>query len=216
MTCAKTSTDAIAVGDVVSNYTVKALFGAPGRRPKHALVSCACGSSDRRVSVKCLRYGQTRSCGCLQRKAVTKHGMWGTPVFGCWRGMMSRCYNPKDKRYARYGGRGIAVCKRWHDLEQFVADMGDSFLPGLTIDRIDNHKGYEPSNCRWASRAVQNRNYSRNVILEHSGQAMCLTDWSTQTGINFKTLHTRYKAGWPTERLLTTPARALTKLTTVN
>jgi len=71
--------------------------------------------------------------------------------------MRRRCNSPGRKDYENYGGRGITVCERWNDFVNFLADM-DEVPPGLTIDRIDNEKGYEPANCRWASVAVQNNN----------------------------------------------------------
>ena len=91
----------------------------------------------------------------------TRHGHdpHGKPskTYQCWRKMRTRCENPNATRYADYGGRGITVCERWHDFAGFLADMGEQ-PPGLTLDRKDNDGNYEPGNCRWATRAEQNRN----------------------------------------------------------
>lgn len=203
----RTTSSVVRAGDIFGNYTVKDVFRRPGKYPKYAVVECSCGSRARFVKLSCLRSGEARSCGCYQREAVTKHGLWKNPVFRCWKAMMSRCYNPKDKRFARYGGRGISVCERWQNPKHFVEDMTPDFAPGLTIERIENNREYEPNNCRWATHAEQNRNYSRNIVLEYAGESMCLKDWSIKIGLNYGTLWERYKTGWSIEKMLTTPPR---------
>jgi hypothetical protein len=77
-----------------------------------------------------------------------------------WYAMIDRCHNPKHRSFKNYGARGITVCARWHDLENFLVDMGPR-PPGLTIDRINNDGNYEPGNVRWATRSVQQRNKRR-------------------------------------------------------
>lgn len=118
---------------------------------------------------------------------------------------MSRCYKSTDKRFAQYGGRGITVCDRWHDVNLFIEDMHSTFAPGLKIERQNNNGNYEKSNCAWATSAQQNRNYSRNVNLTFNGETLCLADWATKLNINYGTLWDRLKQGWSVERALTTP-----------
>jgi len=119
--------------------------------------------------------------------------------------MKERCENPHCKDYKNYGNRGIAVCHRWENsFENFLADMGEC-PKGMTIERINNNKGYSPDNCRWATRKEQNNNSRNNRIIEFKGQKETLTRWSELTGIHFKTLHTRLRDGWKIEEALTIP-----------
>jgi len=166
---------------------------------------CDCGSPPRFVRIDMLRNGKSFSCGCFHREKVTTHGAWGHPLFAIQRGMIRRCYNPKDQRYKEYGNRGITVCERWHDVNNFIADMSEGYQKGLQIDRIDNDKGYSPDNCRWVDRKTQCRNTRRNVYLTHDGKTLTLIEWSNITGISYGTLWDRIKQGWEDERVLTSP-----------
>jgi hypothetical protein len=121
---------------------------------------CACGTR-RLVRGDGLREGRSTNCGCVRReklrKLATTHGMTGTRAYYCWQDILQRCFNPRDAWYHCYGARGITVCDEWLSFENFYADMGDP-PDGLSIDRINNDGNYEPGNCRWATRAVQNAN----------------------------------------------------------
>lgn len=91
--------------------------------------------------------------------ANRRHGMTGTPEYNAWLKMRKRCGNPKDKAYRNYGARGIHVCPEWQrSFEAFFAHVGPKPSPDLSIDRIDNDRGYEPGNVRWADTSTQNRN----------------------------------------------------------
>ncbi len=111
---------------------------------------CYCGKESL-VSGENLRRGNTRSCGC--QEGFRTHSLSYTNGYRVWSNMMHRCYNEKDIGYHNYGGRGIKVCKRWHDVELFILDMGQPPL-GLTIERKNNDRGYFPKNCCWATRKV--------------------------------------------------------------
>ncbi len=127
-------------------------------RGRRWLCRCECGKITT-VSGGPLRAGKTQSCGCLRLEMTTLHGMSKTREFGIWTGMLSRCYKPTATGYDWYGGRGITVCDRWRtDFSAFFADMGPVPSKLHTIDRIDNDRGYEPTNCRWVTRAEQGAN----------------------------------------------------------
>ncbi len=129
-----------------------------------------------------------------------------SPEYKAWCAMNARCSNPNDRRYADYGARGITVCVRWrHDFSAFLADMGRRPGPGYSIDRINNDRGYSPSNCRWATTKQQNRNYSRNHRLTWSGRTLTIVEWAEEIGVPWATVWSRVRAGWPIARVLTTP-----------
>ncbi len=118
--------------------------------------------------------------------------------------MLGRCYDPKVERFPYYGGRGITVCDRWHDVTAFVADMAPTFEPGLEIDRIDNDGNYEPANCQWATHAEQARK-KRNLRMATFGtRTLCLAEWAREYGVKYGTVLSRLRRGWTTVEALTT------------
>lgn len=125
------------------------------------LCRCDCGVEKEVVGGN-LNSGWTKSCGCLTSELhiarITTHGMTGTPLFGVWKGMRRRCNDVGNKSFKNYGGRGIRVCDRWSDFSNFHADMVDGYEQGLTIERRDNDKDYEPGNCLWVPKKDQSKN----------------------------------------------------------
>ncbi len=150
-----------------------------GVRSKASAWGCLCDCGNRiTVSIRSLNSGGTKSCGCLRvevtRNNSTRHGHARVDArnrtHNIWCGMLTRCTNPNRESYQHYGAKGITVCERWTlSYEAFLSDMGEC-KPGQTIDRIDNSKGYEPSNCRWATRAEQSRNRRSNVLTVDSAE----------------------------------------------
>jgi len=201
----ETSSSVIKTGDKYGRYTILGIFKEEGKYPKYARCQCDCGSPVRYVKVDALRSGESKSCGCLHKEIVTKHGAWNTPLFNVWTGMIRRCTNPNDKKYPRYGGRGIKVCDRWLNVNNFIADMTAGYKKGLQINRIDNDGNYTKDNCEWATTKAQTRNYSRNVIIEHIGKKLCVVDWAIETGIPAKTIYDRISHGWSPIDAITKP-----------
>ena len=170
---------------------------------------CDCGN----VSIvfgSNLRRGNTRSCGCLKRdtKSRFRHGKSYEPVHWVWATMLQRCTNPKNGKFPRYGGRGITVCDRWLTFENFLTDMGEPPPGDFSIERKDNHKGYSPDNCKWATRKEQARNKRNNRFVTYKGETLCVAEWAERKGLKIPTLWTRlFKWNWEIGRALNTPVR---------
>ncbi len=182
---------------------------------KQYICLCDCGT-EKSIWISALRGGLTKSCGCLVResnaarnKARTVHGARNTPTHRSWISMRNRCNNPNNPGYEYYGGRGITVCERWSSYTNFLEDMGER-PKGTSLDRRDNNKGYEPGNCRWASRVVQENNKSTNRILTVDGQSMTVAEWARHLGVNKASLKNRLHLGWSDERAVKEPFRKRT------
>ena len=139
------------------------------------LCRCDCGNL-KTVTATDLHTGKTQSCGCLQKErtsnANTKHGKRHTRLYNIWCGVKSRCYYTDHVAYARYGGRGIAMCEEWrNDFKSFYDwSIRHGYSDDLTLDRIDNNKGYSPDNCRWATYKEQFENSTPSEeFLRHMG-----------------------------------------------
>ena len=123
------------------------------QKSRYGLYKCFCGD-EFRTQINKVKIKHTQSCGCLK----TTHGLSKHRLFKTWTGMMNRCYEPKTPHYNHYGERGITVCSRWHNIENFINDMYPSHIEGLTLDRINPNGNYEKENCRWANQTTQTRN----------------------------------------------------------
>lgn len=201
------------VGQKFERLTVIELDKSNKHNGVYWICKCDCGNTSI-VRSDSLTSGNTKSCGCLaseQRvlngKSNTKHGMKGTKIYNSWQSMKNRCYNKKYENYNRYGGRSIKVCDEWKNNFQAFYDwaINNGYKEGLTIDRIDNNGNYEPSNCRWVTAKIQNRNTSQNIIITFNNKTQCLTDWANELNISREVLYYRIKKGWGTERALTEP-----------
>ena len=180
------------------------------------LCRCDCGT-ERMVQKGNLVGGRSRSCGCLQREELTernnKHGLAPrgkkSSEFTAWRSMMQRCINPKNHNYPNYGARGIRVCQRWSEnFANFLVDMGDKPSKGHSLERIDNHGNYEPSNCKWALSEEQNRNRRNVKTVVVRGQHMTLKEACEHYGMYYPTIRRRVYKGMTIEDAIFTPVRS--------
>ena len=171
---------------------------------------CDCGKQTI-VRAANLTNDHTKSCGCLHSESsadlLRTHGYVGTLTYKRWRAMISRCQYRNDSAYPHYGAKGVTVCDEWQTYEGFLADMGEC-PDGMTLDRIDNSKGYSKENCRWASMKQQENNRTNNRILNAFGMAMTLAEWAEKMQINRGTLLSRIdRNNWPIEKALTEPVK---------
>ena len=172
------------------------------------LCKCDCGNICK-VQTSMLINGTTVSCGCYNSEMTANrnrsHGKTHTPEYGSWNSMIERCNNSKSTYYRYYGDRGIKICERWLDYNNFYEDMHSTYKKGLTIDRIDSNGNYEPSNCRWATMREQVLNRRCTRRFTYKGETHILKEWSEITGIKQSTLYARINSyGWPFEKAITT------------
>ena len=175
---------------------------------------CDCGGQ-KVVTGGILVSGASQSCGCLARENASErgrdsatHGMARSPTYRIWGDMLTRCTNPKSSGFRKYGARGVTVCDRWRrSFAAFLEDMGERPL-GLTLDRIDNSKGYEPGNCRWATMQAQQNNRSNNHRMTHDGVTLTLAQWARRLRKSPTTLHNRLNAGLPLAEVLSPAKRS--------
>lgn len=161
---------------------------------------CECGALTT-VVAGALRGGTTKSCGCLVKDAPRlsprhiTHGKSKTPTWFTW-------VNIRDKRRA-------GVHPRWLVFENFLADMGERPSDDHTIDRINNARGYEPGNCRWATQKEQQNNRTNNRQVTAFGKTQNLQQWSDEFGLSHKVISYRLKSGWPPEDAVSLPTSPL-------
>lgn len=162
------------------------------------LCRCDCGEQTF-VAPQSLTRGNTKSCGC-GKVGGHGHGLYKTPEYRVWAAMIQRCTNENSAMWPDYGGRGIRVCERWRRFENFYEDMGERPTSKMTIERVDNDRGYEPDNCRWATRTTQNRNTRRSNMIEFQGETRPLTEWAEVLELSYDMLRGRLRRGWTFEQ----------------
>jgi hypothetical protein len=162
-----------------------------------------------------IRRGHTTSCGCYAKEVrarrfrdmTTIHGGSKTRLYSIWKKMIFRCEKslPPSPSYRNYRGRGITVCREWHSYPVFRDWAQTSGYRGnLTIDRIDNDKGYSPDNCRWATYKEQGAN-RRNTV---NFNGLCVAEWARILNVPSGTFYHRRRLGWVLEKVIRTPVQS--------
>ena len=119
---------------------------------------CSCGTT-KQVSGSNLKTGATKSCGCLNKEIITKHGLSSSPEYTVWEGIIQRCYNSNSTVYEYYGGRGIKFHEPWRkSFKTFYDYIGKRPSKLHSLERIDNNGNYEPDNVKWATLQEQHIN----------------------------------------------------------
>lgn len=170
--------------------------------------SCSCGNIVL-VDTKSLTTRNTKSCGCYSKEVhsriLTKHGASRSKLYFVWNDMKSRCTDVNAVPYRDYGGRGIIVCNEWmtsfESFQQWALSNG--YRQGLTLDRIDVNKGYNPENCRWVTMKVQCNNKRNNRFISYNNETRTISEWSEIAGINKAVIRYRLNSGWDVKDALT-------------
>lgn len=165
------------------------------------LCKCDCGGYKTTSTTK-LRNGYTKSCGCLnvefnQKRCITHNDRFSR-LHNIWGGLKQRCNNVNYKHYKHYGGRGIEVCKEWEESYIVFREWANNngYSRELTIDRIDNDKGYYPENCRWADRITQMNNRRNNHIVEYNGEILTIDQICRKYNKPYNNVISRLSLGW--------------------
>lgn len=136
---------------------------------------CDCGTEHIARGTN-LKTGNTLSCGCLHSggRAIERHGHHDSPSYSTWEHMLQRSDGKMKGRHAHIYAH-VTVCDRWRSFAAFLEDMGER-PAGTSLDRIDPDKGYEPSNCRWATPKQQARNLRTTRRIEIGTESVALAD----------------------------------------
>jgi hypothetical protein len=162
----------------------------------HGVFKCDCGN-EKIILLSNVERGKSSTCGCSTRNNFGITSSDYKSITSARRRIIWRCYKPGYPNYEVYGGKGITVCDEWRNsIGSFVEwALANGWRKELTIDRIDNSKGYSPDNCRWATYKEQARNRNTNVLYEHNGVTKCVMEWCEELGIPYYLAYGRRTRG---------------------
>lgn len=180
------------------------------------LCKCDCGT-ERGIAGTSLRAGRTKSCGCVNllgkprrsgpNRKINYHGLSRTsPIYRIWSEMRRRCLSEKSLLYPDYGGRGITICERWDNFQLFHHDMIGAWKAGLSLGRINNHRGYSPANCCWQTSKEQNNNQRGNRLIRIGDETKTMAQWLEHYGISANCFYNRLKRGMTEAQAMSWPS----------
>lgn len=170
-------------------------------RKKYQKIKCDCGNEKYvRIDVVC----NTKSCGCINKNKFGLSTEAYEKLYNVWKNMRSRCYDTKSDRYYAYGKNGISICDEWksdfHKFAEWAVTHG--WNGKLSIERINVHGNYEPSNCTFITMKEQARNKTSNVLITNNGETKCITEWGEVLGIDPKVIFARKYRGITDPKIL--------------
>lgn len=190
-------------GKTFNKLTAVSFHHKDKRGKAYWLFRCSCGKEviTRKGSVTS---GEIKSCGCSHKEQNITHGLSKSNLYFVFQAMKQRCYNKSNLGYSEYGGRGITICDEWlTNPESFYTwAIENGYKRGLSIDRIDNNKGYSPENCRWATQEQQQKNKRTNLSLTYKGKTCCASEWSDLYKVPRRKVYWRLSKGWSFEEAL--------------
>ena len=178
---------------------------------KDAYWNCVCDCGTHKVMSSGRLKAGTQSCGCYRKEANhNRLFIGGRKLGGVYRMMKARCYDKDNPFYHNYGGRGISMCGEWlgdNGRKNFrLWALSSGYAEGVTLERIDNDKGYSPDNCTWVTRKEQSNNKRNNIVVEWDGEKKTLTQWCEKYGVPYSRVRVRYvNMGWSFEDAMFTP-----------
>lgn len=196
-------------GKLIVIKEVERHYQQSGKPVRRWLCKCDCGN-EKVIYQSSLRSGNTKSCGCgceeNRKKIMMKLGhhinnnYLYPKLTNTIMAMRCRCNNPNSNEYYRYGGRGIKICDEWMDKKAGISNfinwaLNNGYKDGLTIDRIDNDKGYFPENCKWSDRFEQMSNTSKSKKITYQGKQYCFASLGRKIGVSSSTINKWYQKG---------------------
>lgn len=205
-------------GQKFGKLTVLSYAFSDKHRVSHYLCECECGNQ-KIISGQNLSKGLTKSCGCIKKSKKSNDKpqkrdrfKWASydRIYRIWYGIKYRCYYKTSTSYKKYGAKGVTMCEEWkNDFQNFKQwALENNYAENLTIDRIDNSKGYQPDNCRFVDYQTQNNNRSCNHYITIDNVTHTITEWLRIYNLRRSSYDKRIKKGYSEIEAITTPKKA--------